>query len=75
MSDTDPREVYDRALESHRVHYRDLRKIAATLVYLRIKLEAEHPEQCAQARRQDSPRSRTYPTRSRRACALTIFFG
>jgi hypothetical protein len=45
MADTeDPRAVYDRALNAHRARYRELRQIAATLVYLRIKLENEHPD-------------------------------
>jgi len=45
MSKTeDPRAVYDRAIERHRAHYAKLRQVAATLVYLRTKLAAEHPE-------------------------------
>ena len=50
-STEDPRAVYDRAIESHRAHYRDLRQIAVTLVYLRTKLEAEHPEQRTELQR------------------------
>jgi len=38
-------------IDSHRARYNDLRQIAATLVYLRIKLEAEHPEQRDEGRR------------------------
>lgn len=45
MADTeDPRAVYERALHAHRARYRELRQVAATLVYLRIKLENEHPD-------------------------------
>ena len=45
MNETpDPRTAFDRAIEKHRTHYADLRQVALTLVYLRTKLEAEHPE-------------------------------
>ena len=38
-------------LEALRDHYDDLRQLAATLVYLRIKLAAEHPDDTAELAR------------------------